>query len=124
MTYIIDEGNLVALPELKVSRAGREYCTARVACNSRRADVDGTWHNIGTAYYQLTIMGQLGVKLTEIAADAGNIKLLFTGDLVVRDYVRKDGSAGSSNDVMVDHIAVSLFGQDLTVNRRTREATE
>lgn len=122
MSYIVRAGNLAAPPTLHVSdRTGRSYARARVIVSDMRRDPEtGTWNEIGKQGYAITVHGDAAKRLTDAAERCGNVRVLFAGTLTVRDYTREDGTTGSSHDVDVDEIGISLQGQTITVERGRR----
>lgn len=122
MSYIIDTGNLVAIPELRESRSGRPYASIGVMVNSRR-EVDGVWQNVGSQRYELVVMGKTAESFvrTCVAAEH-NIRVTFAGNLFARAFEREDGTKGTALEVMVDHIGAAFAGQvvEVTHNRQAR----
>ena len=125
MSYIIRSGNLTATPVLRNNtETGAPYCFARVAVNDRAKDGEGRWQNVGTSFYDLTVSGDTAQRLVALAEESGNVRLVFAGRYVVREFKRKDGSTGSAHTVRVDALGVSLRGQDIHVTRSPNRTSE
>lgn len=109
--FIAATGNLLRTPELRTSEKGVSYCYTDVIVNSRHRGDDGTWKDLGSARYSLTVFRSAAENLVDAANHGGNLRILFTGQVTDRDYTRDDGTTGTSRDVIVDEIAISLTGQ-------------
>lgn len=124
MSYIVNTGNLVEPPTMRRSQKGNDYATASVIVNTRR-QVDGEWQSVGAQRYDLTVMGHRGRAFVEAVERAGrNIAVVFAGTLAAREYERRDGSKGTSLEVMVDHIGASFAGQTVDVSASRRAEAE
>lgn len=123
MSYIVRAGNLAATPELRTSDNG-VYCYADVIVNDRERTEDGSYRDLGTIRYSLTVFRSAAERLVETAQTSGNVRVLFTGRYRVREFDRRDGGTGISHDVVVDEIGVSLTGQRVAVDRSRRTEGE
>lgn len=124
MSYIVRAGNLASTPELRTAENGTTYCYADVIVNDRERTEDGSYRDLGTIRYSLTVFRSAAEQLVETAQTSGNVRVLFSGSYRVREYDRRDGGTGISHDVMVDEIGVSLTGQRVTVDRSRRSGGE
>lgn len=91
--------------------------------NDRERIDDGSYRDLGTVRYSLTVFRSAAEQLVATAQASGNVRVLFAGRYRVREYDRRDGGKGISHDVMVDEIGVSLTGQRVAVDR-TRSGGE
>lgn len=123
MSYIVRAGNLATTPELRQSDNG-PYCYADVIVNDRERTEDGSYRDLGTIRYSLTVFRSAAERLVEAAQTSGNIRVLFAGRYRVREFDRRDGGTGISHDVVVDEIGVSLTGQRVAVDRSRRTGGE
>lgn len=124
MSYIIRVGNLAAIPELRTAGSGGVYCYADVIVNDRERAEDGSYRDLGTVRYSLTVFRSAAEQLVETAQTSGNVGVLFAGRYRVREFDRRDGRKGISHDVVVDEIGVSLTGQRVAVDRSRRSGGE
>ena len=124
MSYIIRVGNLAATPELRTAGSGGVYCYADVIVNDRERAEDGSYRDLGTVRYSLTVFRSAAEQLVETAQTSGNVGVLFAGRYRVREFDRRDGRKGISHDVVVDEIGVSLTGQRVAVDRSRRSGGE
>ena len=120
MSYIVRVGNLATTPELRTADNGGVYCYADVIVNDRERLDDGSYRDLATTRYSLTVFRSAAEQLVSTAETSGNVRVMFAGRYRVREYDRKDGGKGTSHDVMVDEIAVSLTGQRVLVDRTRR----
>lgn len=124
MSYIVRAGNLAATPELRTADSGALFCYADVIVNDRERLDDGSYRDLGTIRYSLTVFRSAAEQLVSTAETSGNVRVMFAGRYRVREYDRKDGGKGISHDVMVDEIGVSLTGQRVAVDRTRRNGGE
>lgn len=116
MSYIVQDGNLTAAPELRTSQAGRPWVAARVIHNDRERDHDGNWRECSSVPYTVRAYGRTAELLAQASADNGNIRLHFGGRYKVRDFTREDGSEGTAYEVDAEWVAVAL-GQDVQLHK-------
>ena len=55
MSYIVRAGNLAATPELRTADSGAVFCYADVIVNDRERLDDGSYRDLGTIRYSLTV---------------------------------------------------------------------
>ena len=122
MSYIVRAGNVASTPELRTADSGRTYCYADVIVNDRERLEDGSYRDLGTVRYSLTVFRSAAEQLVETAQTSGNVRVLFAGSYRVREYDRRDGGKGISHDVVVDEIGVSLTGQRVAVDKNRRSS--
>ncbi len=94
MSYIIRVGNLAATPELRTAGSGGVYCYADVIVNDRERAEDGSYRDLGTVRYSLTVFRSAAEQLVETAQTSGNVGVLFAGRYRVREFDRRDGEEG------------------------------
>lgn len=124
MSYIVRAGNLATTPELRTADNGGAYCYADVIVNDRERLDDGSYRDLATTRYSLTVFRSAAEQLVATAETSGNVRVLFAGRYRVREYDRRDGGKGISHDVVVDEIGVSLTGQRVAVDRTRRGGGE
>lgn len=124
MSYIVRAGNLAATPELRTADNGGVYCYADVIVNDRERLDDGSYRDLATTRYSLTVFRSAAEQLVSTAETSGNVRVMFAGRYRVREYDRKDGGKGISHDVVVDEIGISLTGQRIAVDRTRRNGGE
>ncbi|MDN5803015.1 MAG: single-stranded DNA-binding protein [Microlunatus sp.] len=124
MSYIVRAGNLAATPELRTADSGGVYCYADVIVNDRERLDDGSYRDLATTRYSLTVFRSAAEQLVATAETSGNVRVMFAGRYRVREYNRRDGGTGISHDVVVDEIGVSLTGQRVAVDRTRRSGGE
>ena len=124
MSYIVRTGNLAGTPELKTAQSGRIYTRAGVIVNDSQRDEHGTWSDVGTQRYNVTVFGDTARELIATAKSSGNVRILFAGSITTRQYQRADGSQGTSQDVIADEIGVSLTGQSISVERHSDDSKQ
>lgn len=128
MSYIVKTGNLAEAPELRTAESGRTYARARVIVTDRVRTEAGEYVDGASIGYNLTVFGADAERLAEAvhrsreSGHSGNLRLLFAGRHQVREYQRAEGGTGISHGVAVDEVAVSLFGQTVTVGRSSARA--
>lgn len=124
MSYIVRVGNLAATPELRTADSGAVFCYADVIVNDRERLDDGSYRDLGTVRYSLTVFRSAAEQLVATAETSGNVRVMFAGRYRVSQYDRRDGGKGISHDVVVDEIGVSLTGQRVAVGRTRRNGGE
>jgi len=117
MTHISATGNLARTPELREGTNG-PYCYAAVIVNDRYRDAGGSWHDGEATRYDLTVTGNQAENLVRTAAESGNVRVQFSGDLTRQPWSEGDRS-GVNNRVRVDDVGISLRGNiDVAVTKR------
>ena len=92
--------------------------------NDRERLDDGSYRDLATTRYSLTVFRSAAEQLVATAETSGNVRVMFAGRYRVREYDRRDGGKGISHDVVVDEIGVSLTGQRVAVDRARRSGGE
>lgn len=114
MSYITRVGNLAETPTLREGEKG-PYCFADVIVNDSIKKGDG--YVDGPAIrYEVAVNGNEAVNLVEAAEASGNIRIFFSGDYYVTEYVGEKGSY-LQHKVRADHVGVSLRGQKVVVQK-------
>lgn len=93
------KGNLARDVEAKLSKAGKPYSVLSVGSTPSKKNAQGEWENGETMWFNVTVFGELNpfefVKGTPVELE---------GTFTQRSYVKKDGTKGTSNDVVTDLI--------------------
>lgn len=96
-------GNLGRDPELRSSRDG-VYASASLAWTPRRRDERGQWVDAGdTIWFDLVAFGPMIDLLCSVP---GGSRVTVSGRGDRREFVRRDGSAGSSLRIVVELLGV------------------
>ncbi len=93
------KGNLARDVEAKISKAGKPYSVLSVGSTPSKKNAQGEWENGETIWFNVTVFGELNpfefVKGTPVELE---------GTFTQRSYTKKDGTKGTSNDVVTDLI--------------------
>jgi single-strand DNA-binding protein len=107
-TVVTITGNVVNKPEVKSTQHGVPFSSFRLAQTERRRLPSGEFEDLATNFYQVTAFRALGLNVAA-SLDRG-VPVVVHGRLRVNQFVRADGSAGTS--VEIDAYAV---GPNLTM---------
>ncbi len=107
-TVVTITGNVVNKPEIKSTQHGVPFSSFRLAQTERRRLPSGEFEDLATNFYQVTAFRALGLNIAE-SLDRG-VPVVVHGRLRVNQFVRGDGSAGTS--VEIDAYAI---GPNLTM---------
>ena len=107
-TVVTITGNVVNKPEVKSTQHGVPFSSFRLAQTERRRLPSGEFEDLATNFYQVTAFRALGLNVAA-SLDRG-VPVVVHGRLRVNQFVRGDGSAGTS--VEIDAYAV---GPNLTM---------
>ena len=122
MATIAGEVQLADKPILQTAPSGAVWTRVPAILHNRELDkATGQYVDVGKMSLQLKCFGATARHLVEAAAE-GSIALVVIGDLKPRSYTRKDGTEGTSNDVEVASLGVSLRSHDVSVHRADRQA--
>ena len=86
------EGRLVADPEFRVGKEDREYCTLRLAVNQKLGPQENA------TFYNCTGNEYIAKRLRKAELSKGQ-PLQVVGNLTVREYTDRNGTARTSVDV-------------------------
>jgi single-strand DNA-binding protein len=104
-------GNLARDVEAKVSKAGKMYSILSVGSTPSKKNAAGEWENGETMWFSVTVFDELNpFEFTKGAP------VEIEGTLVVRSYVKKDGTKGQSLDVTSDKAKVIPRKESVSVN--------
>lgn len=108
-TPITVSGRLVADPVLRQTKDGAPMTTFRIASNARRpsANAPGGFEDGPTSFYNVSTFRTLGTNAA-IALHKGD-PVVVTGQLVINEFDRQDGSRGTSAEITARSV-----GHDLT----------
>jgi single-strand DNA-binding protein len=87
-------GNLVADPEKRVTQAGKDVCTFRVAVNRRGSDQ--------ADFFRVSAWGELGNNCAKYL-EKGK-KVAVVGSVSVSTYTNKNGEAAANLEVMAQDV--------------------
>ena len=87
-------GNLVADPEKRVTQAGKDVCTFRVAVNRRGTDQ--------ADFFRVSAWGELGNNCAKYL-EKGK-KVAVVGSVSVSTYTNKNGEAAANLEVMAQDV--------------------
>ncbi len=107
-TVVTITGNVVNKPEVKSTQHGVPFSSFRLAQTERRRLPNGDFEDLATNFFQVTAFRALGLNVAA-SLDRG-VPVVVHGRLRVNQFVRGDGSAGTS--VEIDAYAV---GPNLTM---------
>lgn len=96
MNKIFASGRLAADPTLVTTNSGQQACKFRLAATNRHRNEDNTY---GTNWYNCTAWGKRAETISKYFHKGGRINI--EGDLVIRDYVDKNGAQRTSVDIEV-----------------------
>lgn len=96
-------GNLVADPELRFSASGKAVLKARVACNERKKQVDGSWADGPSCFIDVTMFD----KQAEAGAEElrKGQRVMVEGRMQQREYETSAGERRSAYEVIAEDIA-------------------
>lgn len=93
--YTADFARIVAEPELAYTPNGHAVCKIRVAVNHSRKDkATDQWQDTGTTWISISIFGKNAEPAAAHLAKGDAVHI--NGQLVTREYEKKDGTKGSS----------------------------
>ena len=112
-------GNIAGAPELRFTPAGLAVCNFTVAVQGRKRDATTNAYVDGDAsFYRCTVWRELAEHVAESLASGHRV--IVTGDLSLRTFVRADESKGLSVEVEVHEVGPSLRFATATVVKATR----
>lgn len=91
--------------ELKFTPSGAAILEINAAENHSRKDQSGQWQDTGTTWWRVKVFGKLAETLAEAHISKGTL-LLVTGRSETREYEKRDGSRGSSLELIADDVAI------------------
>lgn len=96
-------GRLGADPELKVS-GSTTITKARIVTNGRKREADGSWVDVDTSWWDVTVFG----RLAEAVADQcrkGQL-VMVSGKVKIRTWEDPNGEKRSRPEVVADQVAI------------------
>jgi single-strand DNA-binding protein len=100
-------GNAVADAEERAASTGRSFTVFRLANTIRRRLGDGSYEDVRTDFYRVTVFGTLAVNAAKSVKKGQRI--LVHGRLRVASFTRPDGTEGANIEV-----TATMVGHDLT----------
>ncbi|WP_316295775.1 single-stranded DNA-binding protein [Clavibacter michiganensis] len=120
MSYINLTGNLASTPVLREGNKG-PYTYATVIVTDRFRNDAGEYVDGPKMAYELAVSGAQATGLVATAKACGNIRVTFSGDYTVREFVGEKGTF-VQHKVRVDEIGASFRHQNITVERHATAA--
>lgn len=111
-------GTLGSDPELRYTQAGKAMATGSLAITPRRKNSDGEWEDGETSWYNIVAFGSLAENFASSAAKGSRV--MVNGRLSVRKWEGKDGTKGTSVEVMADDIGASMRWATMEIERNSR----
>ena len=96
MNKIIITGNVTAQPELKATQSGNKVCSFGVAVNERRGGEDST------TFFRVSAWNKLAETCMTYLSKGK--KVMVTGPVSARAYIKSDGSAGYSLEINANEV--------------------
>ena len=116
--HIIIEGNLTRDPNGGYGKdTGKAYARLDIAVTDRIKNTHGDWVDGPPTYYRVTVFGRTAENALNSLAKGTTV--LVTGDLTVRSYTRTDGTPGTANDIIADHLGAALTYTTVTIPEKT-----
>lgn len=107
---IIATGNLGGDPELKFTPSNRAVCSFNIGCNKNKKNDAGEWETTATTWLRVSLWG------AEAERAAGTLKkgdqVTITGQLLVLQYDRTDGTKGTSVEVEFATVSMPKIRED------------
>jgi len=117
--HITVVGNLTREIELRFTAAGKAVANFGLAV-SRRYQVNNEWTE-QTSFLSCVAWGELGENAA--ASLVTGSRVVVTGRLEARDFVKKDGTKGTSVEVIADDLGPSLKFATAALERRPKTGT-
>lgn len=106
-TFVTITGNVVNKPEVKSTQHGVPFSSFRLAQTERRRLPNGEFEDLATNFYQVTAFRALGLNAAQ-SLERGH-PVVVHGRLRVNQFVRGDGSAGTSVEIDAYAIGPNLI---------------
>ena len=97
-------GNLTSDLDIRYTTAGQAIATGNIAV-SRRYQSNGEWTE-QTSFFKIAAWGKLGENLVQ--STSKGTRIIVTGRLEQREYEKKDGTKGSSVEIVADDAGLSV----------------
>jgi single-strand DNA-binding protein len=112
--HIVIEGNLTRDPNGGYGKdTGKAYTHLDVAVTDRIKSSQGDWVDGPPTYYRVTVFGKTAENALNSLTKGNTV--IATGDLTVRAYTRTDGTPGTANDIVADHLGAALTYTGVTI---------
>jgi len=110
-------GNLTSDLDIRYTTGGQAIATGNIAV-SRRYQSNGEWTE-QTSFFKIAAWGKLGENLVQSTSKGSRI--IVTGRLEQREYEKKDGTKGSSVEIVADDAGLSVRWDPAESMRVARE---
>ena len=116
--HIVIEGNLARDPNGGYGKdTGKAYTHLDIAVTDRIRSSQSDWVDGPPTYYRVTVFGKTAENALNSLAKGNTV--IATGDLTVRAYTRTDGTPGTANEIIADHLGAALTYTTVTINPKT-----
>ena len=113
--HIVIEGNLTRDPDGGYGKdTGQAYTHLDIAVTDRVRNNQSEWEDGPTTYYRVTAFGKTAENVLNSLTKGNTV--IATGQLTVRSYTRTDGTPGTANDIIADHLGAALTHTSVTIN--------
>lgn len=119
MTFITVSGNLTATPVLRFTASGKPVVNFTVVENLRRRGEDGHWVDAGRSFYRCTAWGGFAEHIMD--SFTKGMRVIVTGKLTLREYVKADGGFGLAAEISVEDMGASTRFSRVTVHEAKEE---
>ncbi|MDX6224968.1 MAG: single-strand DNA-binding protein [Frankiales bacterium] len=117
-SYITVVGNVASEPRMEAGEKG-ERCFFRVASTERRLDKEtGKWVDHVTTWFSVTVWREMAENVLRTLHKGDRV--VVAGRLRSHEYVKKDGTPGTSLEIDVDAIGPDLKWRGATIDRTER----
>ena len=99
-------GNLGQEPDLSFTPSGAAVLAISVGCSKSKRLDDGTWETIATTWLRVKFWREEAERLAGLLTKGS--KVTISGDLLVSQYDRKDGS-GKGTSVDVENALIRIW---------------
>ena len=120
--HIVIEGNLTRDPNGGYGKdTGKAYTHLDIAVTDRVRNNHGEWADGPATYYRVTAFGKTAENALNSLTKGNTI--IATGQLTVRNYTRTDGTPGTTNEIIADHLGAALTYTSVTIKPKTANRT-
>ncbi|GAA2174865.1 hypothetical protein GCM10009846_22460 [Agrococcus versicolor] len=120
-TFIAASGNLAEPPTLAHDdKTGRAYAYLRVLVSGDYRDDAGAWHKTPPTEYRVRVTGKRAERIAEVAAEAGNVAIVFAGDVTEKPWGTTARGGINRTITQPAVIGYDVIGQDVTIAPRGR----
>ncbi|RII41916.1 single-stranded DNA-binding protein [Galactobacter valiniphilus] len=112
-------GRLTADPELRFVPSGAAVANFDVASNARVIDKQANeWKDGPTTYWPCSVWRDQAEHVAQSLAKG--MQVIVYGNIITRSWEAKDGGQRSRQEIDVQHVGPSLYGQEAQVTKAAR----